>query len=246
MVLVQEEKGNDQISPPNTKQPLPEVFLNPLSPLISYKELTITKFANENSITDVEESITHIKGSKIQEQLDQNISSVKSLEQGIDASVNQSPSLITDSVDEDASIAQHTSQQSLTEQNLKSNCVNETFWNDMFTKTNDSEQLITEYCTEASDTISDYFGVGGNSNTRLEQVTTPNPVDVLKEDNNSTEEPDNGVSFSSQQKNALTDSMQSLVDGLMLWGGQWDSEDDLSLPRGMAASLAMDESRILR
>eukprot|EP00547_Thalassionema_nitzschioides_P003180 CAMPEP_0194213434 /NCGR_PEP_ID=MMETSP0156-20130528/14029_1 /TAXON_ID=33649 /ORGANISM="Thalassionema nitzschioides, Strain L26-B" /LENGTH=1116 /DNA_ID=CAMNT_0038941461 /DNA_START=280 /DNA_END=3630 /DNA_ORIENTATION=+ len=45
-------------------------------------------------------------------------------------------------------------------------------------------------------------------------------------------------------ENPLTESMQSLVDGLMSWGGQYDSEDDLNLPVGMAASIALEESGI--
>lgn len=39
----------------------------------------------------------------------------------------------------------------------------------------------------------------------------------------------------------MTDSMQSLVDGLMTWGGQYDSDEDLSLPQGMGASLVLEE-----
>eukprot|EP00536_Pseudo-nitzschia_multiseries_P002010 jgi/Psemu1/301168/fgenesh1_kg.26_\ len=40
---------------------------------------------------------------------------------------------------------------------------------------------------------------------------------------------------------ALTSSMQSLVDGLINWGGI-DVEDNFALPTGMAASIAMEES----
>lgn len=47
-------------------------------------------------------------------------------------------------------------------------------------------------------------------------------------------------------ENPLTASMQSLVDGLMSWGGQYDSEDDLNLPVGMAASIVLEESGISR
>lgn len=43
----------------------------------------------------------------------------------------------------------------------------------------------------------------------------------------------------------LTSSMQSLVDGLMNWGGQYDEEEDLALPTGMAASIALEESGVL-
>ena len=37
--------------------------------------------------------------------------------------------------------------------------------------------------------------------------------------------------------------MQSLVDGLMSWGGGFDAEEDhFALPVGMAASIALEES----
>lgn len=42
----------------------------------------------------------------------------------------------------------------------------------------------------------------------------------------------------------MTGSMQSLVDGLMNWGGQWDQEEDMPLPDGMAASI-LEEKGIL-
>mmetsp|Transcript_24176 Transcript_24176/g.35812 ORF Transcript_24176/g.35812 Transcript_24176/m.35812 type:complete len:1362 (-) Transcript_24176:2038-6123(-) len=50
---------------------------------------------------------------------------------------------------------------------------------------------------------------------------------------------------SMNENNVLTDSMQSLVDGLMTWGGQYDSQDDLTLPTGMAAGIALEESGLL-
>lgn len=44
----------------------------------------------------------------------------------------------------------------------------------------------------------------------------------------------------------MTDSMQSLVDGLLQWGGNWDEDDmNINLPQGMAASLAMEERAVL-
>ena len=50
-------------------------------------------------------------------------------------------------------------------------------------------------------------------------------------------------------KDDMTESMQSLVDGLLTWGGggNWEVEDELglTLPKGMAASLAMEERGIL-
>jgi hypothetical protein len=41
----------------------------------------------------------------------------------------------------------------------------------------------------------------------------------------------------------MTSSMQSLVNGLMTWGGE-DVEVDFALPAGMAASIAMEESGV--
>eukprot|EP00934_Nitzschia_sp_Nitz4_P007807 Nitzschia sp. Nitz4//scaffold121_size67750//53970//57328//NITZ4_006074-RA/size67750-snap-gene-0.43-mRNA-1//-1//CDS//3329534369//7797//frame0 len=43
----------------------------------------------------------------------------------------------------------------------------------------------------------------------------------------------------------LSSSMKSLVDGLMNWGGQYDNSQDFTLPAGMAASIALEESTIL-
>lgn len=40
----------------------------------------------------------------------------------------------------------------------------------------------------------------------------------------------------------LSASMQSLIDGLMSWGGAEPQEDHFALPAGMAASIALEES----
>ena len=48
-----------------------------------------------------------------------------------------------------------------------------------------------------------------------------------------------------EENEVLTSSMQSLVNGLMNWGGQYDDEDDLALPTGMAASIALEESGMI-
>ena len=44
--------------------------------------------------------------------------------------------------------------------------------------------------------------------------------------------------------NGMTESMQSLVDGLMNWGGQYEDEAIIPLPHGLVASL-MEESGVL-
>lgn len=48
-----------------------------------------------------------------------------------------------------------------------------------------------------------------------------------------------------EESEVLTSSMQSLVNGLMNWGGQYDDEEDFALPNGMAASIALEESGVL-
>eukprot|EP00980_Cylindrotheca_fusiformis_P023374 scaffold10429_cov126-Cylindrotheca_fusiformis.AAC.5 len=50
-------------------------------------------------------------------------------------------------------------------------------------------------------------------------------------------------SKSKDEAEVLTSSMQSLVDGLMSWGGQIE-EEDFALPTGMAASIALEESGV--
>lgn len=47
------------------------------------------------------------------------------------------------------------------------------------------------------------------------------------------------------ENEVLTSSMQSLVNGLMNWGGQYDDDEDFALPTGMAASIALEESGVL-
>lgn len=50
----------------------------------------------------------------------------------------------------------------------------------------------------------------------------------------------------SNHDDKLSASMQSLVDGLMSWGGGFDTEEEhLALPRGMATSIVMEESNVL-
>lgn len=50
---------------------------------------------------------------------------------------------------------------------------------------------------------------------------------------------------SNDDNEIMSASMQSLVDGLMSWGGQFEGEDVLALPTGMAASIAFEESDAL-
>ena len=67
------------------------------------------------------------------------------------------------------------------------------------------------------------------------------------------EEEDHGESHYGSQSGTeskgeeiLSESMQSLVDGLMSWGGGLDTdEDNMALPEGMAASIVLEESTAL-
>jgi hypothetical protein len=51
------------------------------------------------------------------------------------------------------------------------------------------------------------------------------------------------VQLDDDENEVMTSSMQSLVDGLMNWGGV-DVEEDFALPTGMAASIALEESGV--
>ena len=53
------------------------------------------------------------------------------------------------------------------------------------------------------------------------------------------------TSIATEENDVMTASMQSLVDGLMSWGGRYDPQDDMSLPSGMAVSIALEESGVL-
>ena len=55
----------------------------------------------------------------------------------------------------------------------------------------------------------------------------------------------NSSSEAVERSEIMSASMQSLVDGLMTWGGQFDADDVLALPTGMAASIALEESEAL-
>ena len=74
-----------------------------------------------------------------------------------------------------------------------------------------------------------------------------NEMNTTKENDSdvtSTPQRDNNTS-QQQEGDLMTSSMQSLVDGLMTWGfaqGQYDPQDDMSLPTGMAVSIALEET----
>lgn len=63
-------------------------------------------------------------------------------------------------------------------------------------------------------------------------------VSISKEEPTSEETP----KPPEEQNESLSASMASLVDGLMSWGGQFETDDVLALPQGMAASIAFEET----
>lgn len=66
--------------------------------------------------------------------------------------------------------------------------------------------------------------------------------DVPPEDTAATAQ---DVSHETDGEDPLSSSMQSLVDGLMSWGGQYAAEEDFTLPSGMATSIVMEESNAM-
>lgn len=98
----------------------------------------------------------------------------------------------------------------------------------------DSEQSQTNIQSELFDSGSDHV----QSETDL-FVQSPT---MAQSSFFSSEKELSGESTSEKENHeALTSSMQSLVDGLMNWGGI-DVEDTFALPTGMAASIALEES----
>jgi len=80
--------------------------------------------------------------------------------------------------------------------------------------------------------------------TDQEQTEGENiPEAPLRTQSSTSSERDTVEESSNDRENeeALTSSMQSLVDGLINWGGI-DVEDNFALPTGMAASIAIEES----
>lgn len=88
------------------------------------------------------------------------------------------------------------------------------------------------------------------SQTLLPMTSTaaaPIPEESDDDDNNIFDDDDDEAtefhdSETNNAVNPMTASMQSLVDGLMNWGGGLDLEEELVLPRGMAASIAFDSA----
>ena len=66
------------------------------------------------------------------------------------------------------------------------------------------------------------------------------PLPLLTNDTSSSREGDSFASYK-KESDAMTASMQSLVEGLISWGTLFDQHDDISLPAGLAVSLAMEE-----
>ena len=65
----------------------------------------------------------------------------------------------------------------------------------------------------------------------------------LESDHDDADEP--GDKRIGRASEAMSGSMQSIVDGLMEWGDQYDSTDDISLPSGMAVSMMLEEAGVV-
>ena len=70
------------------------------------------------------------------------------------------------------------------------------------------------------------------------------PIPEVAEESWESPHPVNQTMIESKAEETLSSSMQSLVDGLMSWGGGLDVDaDHLVLPMGMAASITLEGSR---
>lgn len=102
--------------------------------------------------------------------------------------------------------------------------------------------LVLESDVGSRDLIS--FGAG--SSAELSHSRTGNRGSCLSEATavsaTARDESESKVSDKMDDE-VMTSSMQSLVNGLMTWGGE-DVEVDFALPAGMAASIAMEESGV--
>ena len=65
----------------------------------------------------------------------------------------------------------------------------------------------------------------------------------LESDRDGADEPDDKQIGRAGE--AMSGSMQGIVDGLMEWGDQYDSTDDISLPSGMAVSMMLEEAGVV-
>lgn len=86
-----------------------------------------------------------------------------------------------------------------------------------------------------------------NDNDFAPKISSKQSKESIPIDRTTDEKENNDVTpqRDTQEGDLMTSSMQSLVDGLMTWGfaqGQYDPQDDMSLPTGMAVSIALEES----
>ena len=75
---------------------------------------------------------------------------------------------------------------------------------------------------------------------------TASPIPEEQEENGDSVHHSGQCRTDTRGEEILSSSMQSLVDGLMSWGGGLDAvEDHMALPAGMAASIALEENDAL-
>lgn len=86
-------------------------------------------------------------------------------------------------------------------------------------------------------------GFGSNNGRYIKKVgesnheSTSQGISIIDAGNEEVDGNDLYNTLATSVEDGMTNSMQSLVDGLMNWGGQWDQEEDSPLPDGMAASI---------
>ena len=75
--------------------------------------------------------------------------------------------------------------------------------------------------------------------TEEKQTEAPKPAKTKEAP--STKELSQEQAKTKEENEPMSASMQSLVDGLMTWGDQFEPEE-FALPQGMAASIAFEET----
>lgn len=85
----------------------------------------------------------------------------------------------------------------------------------------------------------------GTGTTLAPNISSEYLVPVLCDDD-INEASGKNVETNDDNNDGMSDSMQSLVDGLLQWGGNWEDDDmNINLPQGMAASLVMENRGVL-
>ena len=74
-------------------------------------------------------------------------------------------------------------------------------------------------------------------------LTSPDSIGTHHQSHNTDDRHASNSNHNNNEDNEIMSaSMQSLVEGLMSWGGRFEADDVFALPTGMAASIALEES----